>query len=322
MPLFDLPREQLLTHRSSTEPPADLRQFWADTLAEARARASEPKVEPVDTGLRLVHTYDVSFSGFGGDPIRAWYHRPAGVDADLPIVVRYQGYGGGRGLAHHVGQWPLAGYSCLQVDTRGQGSGWSAGDTPDPVGAAPSHPGFMTRGILDPHDYYYRRVFTDAVLAVDAAKALPGVDGSRVAVCGESQGGAMSLAVAGLRDDVAAVMPDVPFLSDIRRATEITDKAPYREVAAYLKVHRDQVERVFATLAYFDVSVLVREAQAPALFSVALMDETCPPSTVYAAFNAYGGAKQIVEYVYNDHEGGQGFQDAEQLRWLAQVAPV
>ena len=58
-------------------------------------------------------------------------------------------------------------------------------------------------------------------------------------------------------------------------------------------------------------------ATAPALFSVALMDEICPPSTVYAAFHAYGGAKGLRVYPFNDHEGGQTFQEAAQLEWLA-----
>jgi len=47
------------------------------------------------------------------------------------------------------------------MDTRGQGSSWLKGDTPDPEGAAPHYPGFMTSGILNPETYYYRRVFTD-----------------------------------------------------------------------------------------------------------------------------------------------------------------
>ena len=57
------------------------------------------------------------------------------------------------------------------MDTRGQGSAWSKGDTPDPEsdGGNPQYPGFMTRGVLDPKTYYYRRVFTDAVRAVEAA---------------------------------------------------------------------------------------------------------------------------------------------------------
>ena len=47
------------------------------------------------------------------------------------------------------------------------------------------------------------------------------------------------------------------------------------------------------------------------------MDDVCPPSTVYGAFNAYAGAdKSIEEYEFNNHEGGQAFQDREQMRWL------
>jgi cephalosporin-C deacetylase len=316
VPLTDLPFAELVQYRSQAQPPSDLHAFWATTLVEARAAAWAPKYEPVDNGLRLVRTWDVVFSGFAGDPIHAWLHVPGGASDLVPVVVRNQGYGGGRGLSHQVSLYPLAGYACLEVDTRGQGSGYLTGDTPDPQGSGPAHPGYLTRGILDPQTYYYRRVFTDAVMAVEAVKALPGVDASRVAVAGGSQGGGISIAVASLRDDLAAVLTDVPFLSDFHRGCEIAVNAPYTELTKYLSIHRDQVDQVFDTLAYFDVSVLAASAQAPALFSVALMDQTCPPSTVYAAYNAYGGSKEIRVYGYNDHEGGQGFQDGEQLTFL------
>jgi cephalosporin-C deacetylase len=52
------------------------------------------------------------------------------------------------------------------------------------------------------------------------------------------------------------------------------------------------------------------------LFSVALMDEITPPSTVYAAYNGYGGPKEIVEYAYNDHEGGGEHHQAAKVEWL------
>jgi cephalosporin-C deacetylase len=242
--------------------------------------------------------------------------------------VEYQGYGGGRGLPHERITWANAGYAHLFMDTRGQGSAWgSGGSTPDPSGSGPQSPGFMTRGILDPADHYYRRVYTDAVRAVEAARALPGTDADRVAVVGASQGGGMALAVAGLVPDLVAAMPDVPFLCHFRRATEITAEDPYGEVVRYLSVHRDHVEQVFRTLSYLDGVTFARRATADALFSVALMDPICPPSTVFAAVNHYGRAAtetgrtpvaEIVEYPFNQHEGGQSYQLARQLRWLAE----
>ena len=321
MPQYDLPEQELASYRTSALPPGDLASFWQETLGEARAAMWAPKVEPIETGLRVVDVYDVTFSGFAGDPIKGWYRRPAGVDEELPVVVRYQGYTGGRGLPHQVGVLPLAGYATLEIDARGQGTGAGyVGDTADPHGHGPTYlGGFMTRGVLDKREYYYRRLYTDAVLAVDAAKVLPGASAGQVAVHGVSQGGGVALAVASLRDDLAAVLADVPFLSDFPRAVTTASTGPYLELVAYLASHRHQVDEVMATLAYFDVATLTAWAQAPALFSVALMDTVCPPSTVYAAYNAYAGTKQIRTYPFNDHEGGQFHHEAVQLRWLAEL---
>jgi cephalosporin-C deacetylase len=46
------------------------------------------------------------------------------------------------------------------------------------------------------------------------------------------------------------------------------------------------------------------------------MDETCPPSTVFAAYNVYAAAKDIAVYAYNGHEGGGPYQHARQLAFL------
>jgi cephalosporin-C deacetylase len=52
------------------------------------------------------------------------------------------------------------------------------------------------------------------------------------------------------------------------------------------------------------------------MFSVALMDEVCPPSTIYAAYNHYAGPKEIRVWPYNGHEGGEVYQDREDLVFL------
>ena len=233
MPFFDLPQDKLDSYRSSAVAPADFDSFWAETLEQSRSKPLEAVFEPVDTGLRLFDVADVTFSGSGGDRVRGWYIKPAGR-APRGTVVKFIGYGGGRGLPQEHLLWPATGRAVLVMDTRGQGSSWSRGDTPDPAGSFPAHPGFMTRGINDPRDYYYRRVYTDGVRAVEAALGRAETDPSRLAVVGGSQGGGISIAVAGLEPKVKAAMPDVPFLCDFTRAVGLTGRDPYGEIVRFL----------------------------------------------------------------------------------------
>ena len=319
LPLYDFSPSALRSYRSDVESPDDFDAFWSATLAEARAQARPARYDAAGAALKLVEAFDVTFTGFGGHPVRAWLILPRARAKPLPCVVKFIGYGGGRGFAHDHLLWPTAGYAVFVMDTRGQGSTWSKGDTPDPVGSDPAHPGFMTRGIASPETYYYRRVFTDAVRAIETARAHDAIDGARIALVGGSQGGGIALAAAALDLKVRAVMPDVPFLCDFPRAIGVTPRDPYPEIVRYLAVHRDKSSNVLNTLNYFDGVNFAARARAAALFSVAMMDTICPPSTIFAAFNAFAGAdKTICEYGFNDHEGGGGFQETAQLAWLAE----
>ena len=319
MAFFDLPLSELQTYKPTREEPADWAAFWQETLQQTRAHPLNAQFAPADFGLRTLETYDVTFSGYGGQPIKGWLMRPRGTAGRLPCIVEYIGYGGGRGFPYDWLTWPSAGFVYMVMDTRGQGSVWRPGDTPDSEAAGPQVPGFMTRGVLDPQTYYYRRVFADGVRAIEAARSQAGVDPDRVAVTGGSQGGGIALAVAGLEPAVAVAMPDVPFLCHYRRAVELIDTHPYKEITEYLHVHRDQADQVFRTLSYFDGVSFGAHCRARALFSVGLMDNICPPSTVYAAYNHYAGPKEIRVYPYNNHEGGEGFHLREKVRYLQQL---
>ncbi len=317
MPLFDMPLEELREYKPARAEPSDFDQFWADTLAEARAHDLDAVFEPTDFGLATLDVYDVTFSGFNGDRIKGWYMRPRASEGPLPALVEYIGYGGGRGYPHEWLAFPAAGFAYLVMDTRGQGSVWSRGDTPDiGNGANPTAPGFMTQGILNRDSYYYRRLYTDAVRAVEAIRERAEVDATRIAVTGSSQGGGLSIAVAGLLPDVKVCLADVPFLSHFRRAIDITPRDPYPEIARYLQIHRDKIDAVFQTLSYFDGMNFAARMKARALFSVGIMDTICPPSTVYASYNHVTSEKEIREYYFNDHEGGGVQHIAEKIRYL------
>ncbi len=317
--LFDMPLEELREYRPPRVEPDDFDAFWQRTLEETRAFPLNARFESVDYGLRMLDTFDVTFNGYGGQPIKGWLLLPRQRSGPLPCVVEFIGYGGGRGFPADWLLWSAAGYAHLVMDTRGQGSAWLKGDTPDfeTEGSSPQYPGFMTRGVLNPDTHYYRRVMADGVRAVEAAQGCVDVDSERIAVAGGSQGGGLSLAVAGLSPAVSVAMPDVPFLCHYRRATEITDAAPYSEISHYCQTHRDKIDQVFHTLSYFDGVNFAAHAKAQALFSVGMMDEICPPSTVFAAYNHYAGEKEIKIWHYNHHEGGNNYQVVEQVRFLA-----
>lgn len=318
MPIFDLPLELLKDYLPPRDEPADFDAFWRNTLDDTRSYPLEAKFEPVDYGLVLQDAFDVTFNGFGGQPIKGWLLLPKQRTGKLPCVVQFIGYGGGRSFPIDWLLWSSVGYAHFIMDSRGQGSGWLSGDTPDLYagGGNPQTPGSMTNGILDPQHYYYRRVFSDAVRSIEAARSHPAVDPARMAVTGGSQGGGISIAVAGLVPDLAVAMPDVPFLCHYRRATELVNTYPYKEIVDYCHAHRNKVDAVFHTLSYFDGLNFSARASAKALFSVALMDEICPPSTVFAAYNNWKAEKEVRIYSYNGHEGGGSYQGIEQIEFL------
>jgi cephalosporin-C deacetylase len=304
----DLPLERLQQFEYQRPEPPDFDSFWATTLTEQRAVPLEPSFTKIDSELITVDVIDISFRGYGGSEVRGWLLLPAGAARPLPAVVEYLGYGSGRGHPIESLAYASAGFAHAILDTRGQGSSTRTGDTADPHGSAPSVPGFLTRGILDREEYYYRRLFVDAYRFVDVVRSHSLVDGERITATGRSQGGALTLATAGLRDDIALAVPQVVFLSAFERALQVTDANPYGELTRWLATHRTSVDEALETLAYFDAVPFARRARCPGKFSVALQDVVSPPSTVYAAYNAYGGPKDMTIWRYNGHESG-GPQD-------------
>ncbi len=305
MPWFDRPLEQLRQYHTETQEPPELDQWWQLRLAQARARAREPGLTRYKADIYApVEVYDAEFSGAGGDRIRAWYLRPPGAGERTPVVVKFIGYGGGRGLPAEHALLPALGYSVFVMDTRGQGGRWTTGDTGDHPGGQPGGPEnarVMTRGIGRPEDYYYTRLFTDAAMAVDAARELTGAP--RVAVSGSSQGGGLALATAALvPDQVAVCHADVPFLCDIQHAITLAPEAPYTEVPEFLAHQLDLIPAALDTLRYVDCALLARRITARCLLSVGLMDTICPPSTVFAAYNEITAAKDISVHPFTGHE--------------------
>jgi cephalosporin-C deacetylase len=305
VPHFDLPLDELHEYRSPTVAPNDLDAYWEEAIGEARERAALPTFAPwKPEAYGPLEAFDVTFSGAAGHPVRAWFLHPRAATGPVACRVTFIGYGGGRGLPAEHTLYAAAGFAELVVDTRAQGGVGSAGATGDP-GAGDSGPeaaGVMTRGILDPRTYYYRRLYVDAVRAVETAAADPRVDAGRIGVSGFSQGGALSLATAALVPSMVRLcQADMPYLSDIEHAITLAPDRPYTELVDYLAQHHDQVATVLRTLSYVDNAVLAARIRARSTLSVGLMDTICPPSTVFAAYNAIEAPKDMAVYPYSGH---------------------
>lgn len=319
--LFDLSLDNLKEYRGSSEEPKDFDYFWEKTLKENSHNTDAKFDLKNDYHLKLFDTWEVSFAGFGGHRIYGWYIAPKNSQGNLTCIIQFPGYGGARDYPFKWLLYPSAGYSTFIMEVRGQGTeGITNGLSLsyDPVGSGPHSDGFMTKGILNKDEYYYRRVFVDAIKAIEAATQHELTE--KIAISGISQGGGISIAatsLAGMLDiKIEASLIDVPFLCDYRRAVTIVDTLPYNQIARFCVAERNKENQVFETLSYFDGVFFAKRCKTKALFSTALMDMICPPSTVFAAYNNYAGEKDIEVYTFNGHEGGDNEHNQRKLAFL------
>ena len=309
MPLFDKPLDELVVYNPPLTRQPDFDEFWAATLTESAAAPLNPQLEQIDYPALGARVYEVYYDGWRGARICAWYVVPEG-QGPFPGLVQYHGYSGSKDEAYRYLMWALQGYAVLAVDVRGQ-----SGNSTDPMCYTTGHvSGWMTQGILDPQEYYYRGVYVDCVRAIELLASFPEVDATRIGLTGGSQGGALTLAAAALNQRPVLAMPELPYLCHFRRAVDMAVRMPYLEIANYIKRWPKRADQVWRTLTYFDNLNLAPRIACPVLMTVGLQDDICPPSTVYATFNKIQSPKEMKVYPYHNHEAVEPHWE-DKLRW-------
>lgn len=312
---YDLPLHQLQTYAPPLTRESDFDDFWQATLAELATVPLDIELEETPYPAHGVRLYRLTFSGFGGARIAAWYAEPEQPTAATlnPGLVVYHGYNWSlEGGVHEIVNWALHGYATLGMLCRGQQS--SEDSLISPHGHAA---GWMTKGILNKETYYYRAVYMDAVRALEVLASRPNVHRTRIGVTGGSQGGGLSIAAAALSDIPSVVVSEFPYLAHFQRAIEIVPGGPYLEINEFFRRNGQPhvEEAAMRTLSYHDVMNLAPRIQVPTLISIGLVDEITPPSTVFAVYHHIQAEKQIRVYRYFGHEYIPLFQ-TEKLQFL------
>ena len=141
-------------------------------------------------------------------------------------------------------------------------------------------------------------MFLRLVRAIDFLTSQPEWDGRTVVVSGSSQGGAQAIAAAGLDPRVTFFAAGVPAMCDHTgslagriggwpKFIETKEKSPPAEVVSAVR--------------YFDAVNFAARTKASGFFTVGFIDVTCPPTSVYSAYNALNTKKAIHHDVAAGH---------------------
>ena len=311
MPSLDKPLHELKEYKGTNPKPADFEAYWDKALKELDATDPQVELVPIDVlGNCDAELFRLYFTGVGGARVHAKYVRPRGTKAH-PAVIEFHGYGGDSGDWSSKLAYASQGFSYAAMDCRGQGGGWSE-DKSDVLGNTLD--GHIARGLAGPPEkMLYRQTFLDTAQLARVMMKQPEVDPLRVGCVGGSQGGALSIVCAALEPRINRAVSLYPFLSDYQRVWEMDlAKDAYNDVKAYMRktdpLHENR-DKIFNQLGYIDIQHLASRIKGEVLMALTLMDNICPPSTQFAAFNKITSKKEALIYPDFGHEGLPGFND-------------
>ncbi|MCX7591178.1 MAG: acetylxylan esterase [Kiritimatiellae bacterium] len=308
--LFDMPLEKLRTYQGRNPCPADFDQFWERSLQEMRNVSPEVELRPARFQTPFAECLDMYFTGVGGARVHAKLLRPRKTEKPGPAVIFFHGYSGNSGDWSDKLGYVAMGFTVAALDCRGQG-----GQSED-VGGVVGNTlrGHIIRGLDGPPEkMLFRHIYLDTAQLAGLVMNLPQVDPDRVGVTGGSQGGGLALACAALEPRIRRCAATFPFLCDFKRVWELDlAKDAYEELRLYFRwfdPNHEREEEIFTKLGYVDVQFLCPRIRADVLMTVGLMDQICPPSTQFAAYNKIRSKKSLAIYPDFGHEGLPGSSD-------------
>ena len=294
--------------------PADFDEFWNKTKAELAAvpvKELDKKVVP----HAKVDAFNVKISCIGDKPVSGYLCMPKNAKPkSLPAMLFF--HGAGVGSAHANISKALQGYIYFDVNAHGIENGLPRKHYDDlkanfylPAGKV----GYPHWGKESRDTFYFKGMFARVLRALEYVKTLPQWDGKHLIVCGSSQGGAQVLAAAGLDKDVSLAKCEVPAMCD-HSGCLIGHASGWPKLYKSTKDGKPDNPAVAECAGYFDGVHFAKRVKCPIYFSTGGIDFTCPPSSVYKAYNNVpAGVKKSLDYTPTGNHGGSKTKNFDQI---------
>jgi len=282
--------------RPSQPVPADFDSFWTAEKAKLAKIPVEPKFTPVPAPYPTVETFDVQAPSMG-KPVSAYLAKPKGAKPkSLPIILTVHGAGVSSSSLGGASNWANLGFLAMDMNAHGIPNGKPkeyytalyAGELKD----------YRAIGLQKRETVYFHEMFLRLVRALDVLTAQPEWDGKTVVVYGSSQGGYQAIVAAGLDPRVTFFAAGVPAGCD-HTGFKVGRVNGWPKFIATGQVNPPA--DVVKAVRYYDAVNFASRAKAGAIFTVGFIDTTCPPTSVFASYNALHGPREIFHDITAGH---------------------
>lgn len=288
--------------------PPDFDAFWEEQRDRLAEVPLEAELRPMTKGgNEKADVFDLRAKCLGGAPVSGYLARPKRAGArSLPAVIWTHGAGVRGASLEQALLGAREGFLSLDLNAHGIANGQPEAFYKE-LELGPLQ-GYPAQGRENRDGSYFRGMYLRLIRAVDFMVAQPEWDGKTLAVVGHSQGGGQALAAGGLDPRVTFIAAGVPAMCDHTGMIR-------RRISGWPKLvpllPDGKAEPIVAEVSrYFDAVNLATRCQAEALLSVGWIDSTCPPTSVYAAYNQLRGSKQMLDRPAMGHAAPPDIQTA------------
>jgi cephalosporin-C deacetylase len=306
---------QPLGIKPSLPVPPDFDEFWSAQKKKLAALPVNARLTAVKSPALGSECFDVQADSVGA-PVFGYLARPTDAKPkSLPIILTVHGAGVRSSSLGGAAGWAAKGFLALDINAHGLPNGKPESYYTELANNELKD--YRTRGRESRETVYFLGMFLRLVRAIDVLTAQPEWDGLTVIVHGSSQGGAQSIVAAGLDPRVTFFAAGVPAMCDH------TGVAVGR-VNGWPKFLANPPDapapRVVEAVRYYDAMNFGTRAHCPGILTVGFIDTTCPPTSVYAAYNALAGPKTIFNDPPSTHTVSAKAGEAMRQAILAHVS--